>query len=312
MAPGFIFHPLPLCLAGEAERTMTPLTFNLPKAQCYVRKPKNSVWKCVHMLFCSFAEDFHLNRLVAICRRWTWRMKVRPQRSCLLYISLLFVSFRTSTRTNHNRCSGRRGRLRVGRRWGLSFVLLHRLCVCVRVFLSQQVGGDVPRLGPRVLRVLTVVAGGLERAPALLVLTPEAPEFGAPVFPPLEGQSGAVCHQATLLRGPAPLPFLCANQEERPTHLEAGAATAEVTVWDPERQGAPANVGGGPGAENCLYWDGELPPGTWALPPSDLHLQHCERFTNINYTAVRNVIVFAFVGFLCLNKVRISVCVCVN
>lgn len=111
------------------------------------------------------------------------------------------------------------------------------------------------------LGVLAVVYG-FRGAASSLVLPPEAPELGAPVFPPLEGQSGAVGHQATLLRTPAPLSFLGSNQEERPAYVEGGAAAAEVAVGDPEGLGAPADAGGRPYAEYSLYRDGELPPGT--------------------------------------------------
>lgn len=119
------------------------------------------------------------------------------------------------------------------------------------VFLRQQVRGDVPRLGVCLLPVMVVV-GGFRRAAPPLVLPPEAPQFGAPVFPPLESQSGAVRHQATLLRTPAPLPLLRTDQEEGPAHVEGGAAAAEVAVGDPEGVGAPANAGGGPRAEDGL------------------------------------------------------------
>lgn len=105
------------------------------------------------------------------------------------------------------------------------------------------------------------------------VLPPEAPQFVAPVFPPLEGQSGAVRHQATLLRTPVPLPFLCPDQEEGAAHVQGRAAAAKVTIGHPERVRAPANAGGGPCAEDGLDRDGELPPGSRSLHPSDLHLQ---------------------------------------
>lgn len=169
------------------------------------------------------------------------------------------------------------------------------LAVCIRVymrrlwglsvFLSQQVRGDVPRLGLCLLPVTVVLLpiGGFRRAAAPLVLPPEAPQFGAPVFPPLEGQGGAVRHQATLLRAPAPFPLLCTDQEEGPPNVEGWAATAEVTVWDPEGVGAPAHTGSGPRTEDGLDWDGELPPRTWTLHPSHLHLQHWEtQRCNIN------------------------------
>lgn len=169
------------------------------------------------------------------------------------------------------------------------------LAVCIRVymrrlwglsvFLSQQVRGDVPRLGLCLLPVTVVLLpiGGFRRAAAPLVLPPEAPQFGVPVFPPLEGQGGAVRHQATLLRAPAPFPLLCTDQEEGPPNVEGWAATAEVTVWDPEGVGAPAHTGSGPRTEDGLDWDGELPPRTWTLHPSHLHLQHWEtQRCNIN------------------------------
>lgn len=142
------------------------------------------------------------------------------------------------------------------------------------VFLSQQVRGDVPRLRLCALPAMTGVVWGLLRTAASFVLPPEAPEFGVPVFPPLEGQGGAVRHQATLLGAPAPLPFLGADQEERPAYVKGGAAAAEVTVRDPKGLGAPADAGVGPRPEDCLYRDGKLPPGTRTLHPFDLHLQH--------------------------------------
>ena len=111
-------------------------------------------------------------------------------------------------------------------------------------------GGDVPGLCFRLLPAGAV--GGLLGAASPLVVAPEAPEFGAPVVPPLEGQSGAVRHQATLLRAPAPLALLRANQEVSPTHVEGGAAAAEVPVGDPQGVGAPADTGGGARAEDGL------------------------------------------------------------
>lgn len=140
--------------------------------------------------------------------------------------------------------------------------------------LSQQVRGDVP---PRLLPVIVLPLGGLLGAAAPLVLPPEASQLGAPVFPPLEGQSGAVRHQAALLRAPAPLAFLGADQEEGPAHVQGRAATAQVPVGDPEGVGAPTHTGVGPRAENSLDGDGELPPGTRTLHPSHLHLQHCHQ-----------------------------------
>lgn len=171
-------------------------------------------------------------------------------------------------------------RVCVQHHWGLSVVHFHRVCVRTGrlcVFLSQQVRGDVPRLGLWLLPVVLVVVGGFRRAASPLVLPAEAPQFGAPVFPPLEGQSGAVRHQATLLRAPAPLPLLRTDQEEGPAYVQGGAAAAEVPVGDPEGLEAPANAGGGPRAEDGLDWDRELPPGTWTLHPSHLHLQHWGR-----------------------------------
>ncbi len=108
------------------------------------------------------------------------------------------------------------------------------------------------RLCSLLLTVFLVVVGGFRWAAAPFVLPAEAPEFGVPVFPPLEGQSGAVRHQATLLRAPAPLPLLCTDQQEGPTHLEGWAAAAEVTVRNPEGVEASAYLGGGPGAEDSL------------------------------------------------------------
>ncbi|TNN58875.1 hypothetical protein EYF80_030885 [Liparis tanakae] len=122
---------------------------------------------------------------------------------------------------------------------GSSSLLLEIVCVHTeRLFLSQQVRGDVPRLGLCGLPVMVV----LRRAAAPLVLPPEAPQLGAPVFPPLEGQSGAVRHQPALLGAPAPLPLLRADQEEGAAHVEGGTAAAEVAVRDPERPEAPANI----------------------------------------------------------------------
>lgn len=148
------------------------------------------------------------------------------------------------------------------------------MCVCLT--LTPQVRGHVPGLGVCVrFAVLR-----FRRTAAPFVLTPEGSEFGAPVFPPLEGQGGAVRHQAALLRAPAPLAVLCADQEERPAHVEGGAAARQVPVGDPERLGAPADPGGGARAKDDLHRNGELPPGTRALHPLHLHLQHYEANTN--------------------------------
>lgn len=192
--------------------------------------------------------------------------------------------FRIWSWTHHNRSSRRR-------RWRLCgfnvlwkfWRLLSLLClncvfvvtVATGVLLNQQMWGDVPQLslwGPPA--VVKVVNWGLFRAAASLVLPPEAPEFGAPVFPPLEGQSGAVRHQATLLRTPAPLPFLGADQQERPTHVEGRAAAAQISVRHPKGLGTLADSGVGPRPENHLYEDGKLPPGTWTLHFFNLDLQH--------------------------------------
>ncbi|MEQ2160603.1 hypothetical protein GOODEAATRI_000971 [Goodea atripinnis] len=98
-----------------------------------------------------------------------------------------------------------------------------------------------------------VAVWGFLGAAAPLVLPPEAPELGAPVFPPLEGQCGAVRHQATLFRSPTSLPFLCADEEECPVYMEGRAATAEVTVGNPEGLGAPPEMGVGARPEDGLY-----------------------------------------------------------
>lgn len=74
---------------------------------------------------------------------------------------------------------------------GLRLVQVHRGCfvtTTIGIFISQQVRGDVCRMCLCVLSATGVVtAGGFLRAAAPLVLPPEAPELGAPVFPPLEG-----------------------------------------------------------------------------------------------------------------------------
>lgn len=150
------------------------------------------------------------------------------------------------------------------------------LLLCFSVLLRQQVRGDVPGLGLGLLLFMSIVRGsGWAAAP--LVLPSEAPQFRAPMFPPREGQSGAVGHQTTLLGAPASLPLLGRDQEERAAHLEGWAAAAEVAVRDPEGVGAPAHVGGRPCAKDWLDWDGKLPPGAWTLHPSHLHLQHWQR-----------------------------------
>lgn len=167
----------------------------------------------------------------------------------IISVRLLFLLSRTSSGAHQNRCSWG------GVRLGAFNPPIRRFSV----FLHQQVRGDVPRLGPRLLPARLV---GFRRAAAPLVLPSEAPQLGAPVFPPLEGQSGAVGHQAALLGGPAPLPLLRTDQEEGAAHVEGRAAAAEVAVGDPEGVGAPADTGGGPRAEDCLDGDGELPPGS--------------------------------------------------
>lgn len=91
----------------------------------------------------------------------------------------------------------------------------------------------VPAAGSRVL------LGDLQ-ALALLVLPTEPPQLGAPMLPPVEGESGAVCHQPLLAWRPAAHPFLRADKEEAPTHLQGGAAAAEVTVGHPESLLTPA------------------------------------------------------------------------
>lgn len=109
--------------------------------------------------------------------------------------------------------------------------------------------GDVAGLGLRPLLPMPVVwVSGWAAAP--LVLPSEAPQLGAPVFPPLEGQSGAVGHQPALLGAPASLALLTADQEEGAAHVEGRAAAAQVTVGDPEGVEAPADVGGRPCAKD--------------------------------------------------------------
>lgn len=122
--------------------------------------------------------------------------------------------------------------------------VLHWLSVTLSlVSLCQQVRGDVAGLGLRPLSSTPVLrSSGWAAAP--LVLPSEAPELGAPVFPPLEGQSGAVGHQPVLLGAPASLALLGADQEEGAAHVEGGAAAAQVAVGDPEGVEASAHSGG--------------------------------------------------------------------
>jgi len=134
--------------------------------------------------------------------------------------------------------------------------------------------GDVAPPRFRVAVVMPVSVGGLRGATAPLVLAPEAPELGAPVFPPLQGRGGAVGHQPALLGGPVAAPLLRADQQEGPAHVEGGAAAAQVSVGDPEGPRASAEAGRGPRAEDGLHRDGELPPGAGAFHSLHLDLQH--------------------------------------
>lgn len=139
------------------------------------------------------------------------------------------------------------------------------------------------RRGVRVSAASGGVLPGDLQALALLVLPPEPSQFGAPVLPPVEGDGGAVRHQPVLPRRPVPSPFLCTNQEEGPANLEGRAATAEVTVWNPEGLLAPAHAGR-PHAEHGLHPYRELPPGPGTFHSFHLHLQNCEKETRLSQT----------------------------